>query len=117
MLEEGLVPLSLVGASFYTMISPADLSVQRQTPLVPIDRFSGEPHEAGIMLAPPKGGTRIRVLDIPPDDASLHNMTAKEARAGDIIVQCGTNHGWSNRSDANCRIAFILIDGVFEDGL
>ena len=39
------------------------------------------------------------------------------ARAGDIIIQRGTNHGWSNRSDANCRIAFILIDGVFEDGL
>jgi hypothetical protein len=38
-------------------------------------------------------------------------------RAGDIIVQRGTNHGWANRSDANCRIAFILIDGAFEDGL
>lgn len=135
----------------------------------PIDRASGEPHEASIMLAPPKGGTRIRVLDIPPDDASFESMTAEEARAhfaeigaadassmgegtsrhahmhrtqtidygivlqgeivlimdegettaraGDIIVQRGTNHGWSNRSDANCRIAFILIDGVFEDGL
>ena len=38
-------------------------------------------------------------------------------RAGDIVVQRGTNHGWANRSGSNCRIAFILIDGVFEDGL
>jgi hypothetical protein len=38
-------------------------------------------------------------------------------RAGDIVVQRGTNHGWANRSGKNCRIAFILIDGEFVDGL
>jgi uncharacterized cupin superfamily protein len=38
-------------------------------------------------------------------------------RAGDIVIQRGTNHGWSNRSGKNCRIAFILIDGKFIDGL
>jgi quercetin dioxygenase-like cupin family protein len=38
-------------------------------------------------------------------------------RAGDIVVQRGTNHAWANRSGANCRIAFILIDGQFADGL
>jgi uncharacterized cupin superfamily protein len=38
-------------------------------------------------------------------------------RAGDIVVQRGTNHGWANRSGRPCRIAFVLIDGVFEDGL
>jgi uncharacterized cupin superfamily protein len=38
-------------------------------------------------------------------------------RAGDIVIQRGTNHGWSNRSDKNCRIAFILIDGEFTGGL
>ena len=31
-------------------------------------------------------------------------------RPGDILIQRGTNHSWSNRSDRNCRIAFILID-------
>ncbi len=29
---------------------------------------------------------------------------------GDVLIQRGTNHAWSNRSDAPCRIAFILID-------
>jgi mannose-6-phosphate isomerase-like protein (cupin superfamily) len=38
-------------------------------------------------------------------------------RAGDIVIQRGTNHGWANRSGKNCRIAFILIDGQFTDGL
>jgi quercetin dioxygenase-like cupin family protein len=31
-------------------------------------------------------------------------------RAGDCLVQRGTNHAWSNRSDRPCRVAFILID-------
>ncbi len=39
------------------------------------------------------------------------------ARAGDIVIQRGTNHSWANRSNANCRIAFILIDGKYADGL
>lgn len=32
---------------------------------------------------------------------------------GDIVIQRGTNHGWANRSDRNCRIVFVLIDGEF----
>ena len=32
-------------------------------------------------------------------------------KAGDVVVQRGTNHAWSNRSNQLCRIAFILIDG------
>ncbi|MGJ7565442.1 cupin domain-containing protein [Variovorax sp. GB1R11] len=31
-------------------------------------------------------------------------------RAGDVLVQRGTNHAWANRSDAVARIAFVLID-------
>ena len=38
-------------------------------------------------------------------------------RAGDVVVQCGTNHAWSNRSDRPCRMAFILIDGAYEPEL
>lgn len=140
----------------------------RATP-APIDAASGEPFEEGIKLAPPKGGTRIRVLDIPPDSAELEEMTPEKARAhfeeigagdassfsgegsrhahmhrtetvdygivlegeivlivdegettvraGDIVIQRGTNHGWANRSGRNCRIAFILIDGAFDETL
>jgi quercetin dioxygenase-like cupin family protein len=38
-------------------------------------------------------------------------------KAGDIVIQCGTNHAWSNRSDAPAVIAFVLIDGEFEPDL
>jgi uncharacterized cupin superfamily protein len=29
---------------------------------------------------------------------------------GDVLVQRGTGHAWSNRSDKYCRVAFILVD-------
>ena len=140
----------------------------RETP-ARIDRASGEPEEDGITLAPPKNGTRIRVLDVPPEDPRLRSLTPEQARAhfaevgaadaashtgsgsrhafmhrtetidygivlegeitlildegetvaraGDIVIQRGTNHGWANRSDKPCRIAFILIDGRFDEPL
>ena len=31
-------------------------------------------------------------------------------RAGDVLIQRGTYHAWDNRSDAVCRIAFVLLD-------
>jgi mannose-6-phosphate isomerase-like protein (cupin superfamily) len=139
----------------------------RETPVL-IDRQSGEPEESGLVLAPPKSGTRIRVIDFPPEGDVIRKLTATEAaekfaemgdteasqsgtgaphplmhrtqtldygivlegeltlvldrgettvRAGDIIIQRGTNHAWANRSDKNCPVAFVLIDGQFVDGL
>ncbi len=139
----------------------------RETPAL-IDRQSGEPAESGLVLAPPQGGTRIRVIDFPPEDEVIRKLTGSEAaekfaemggagaarsaqgaphplmhrtqtvdygivlageltlvmdrgetvvRAGDIIIQRGTNHAWSNRSGQICRVAFVLIDGQFTDGL
>lgn len=32
-------------------------------------------------------------------------------RAGDVLIQRGTNHAWANRSESTARIAFVLIDG------
>jgi hypothetical protein len=40
------------------------------------------------------------------DTAEVH------LKAGDTVVQRGTNHAWSNRSNRPCRIAFSLHDGV-----
>ena len=42
-------------------------------------------------------------------DDSEHHLSA-----GDVVVQRGTNHAWSNRSHAPCRIVFVLIDGKRE---
>ncbi|MBT5048684.1 MAG: cupin domain-containing protein [Rhodospirillaceae bacterium] len=38
------------------------------------------------------------------DESEVH------LKAGDTIVQRGTNHAWANRGDAPCIIAFVLID-------
>lgn len=35
----------------------------------------------------------------------------KLLRAGDVLIQRGTNHAWSNRSESCCRMAFVLVDG------
>ena len=41
------------------------------------------------------------------DDEDVH------LRAGDVVIQRGTNHAWSNRSDEPCRMLYVLIDGRF----
>jgi len=33
-------------------------------------------------------------------------------KAGDVVIQRGTNHAWSNRGTEPCVIAFVLVDGV-----
>ncbi len=35
-------------------------------------------------------------------------------KAGDVVIQRGTNHAWANRSDKPCRMLFILVDGQYE---
>ena len=43
-------------------------------------------------------------IDMLLDDGEVH------FKAGDVLVQQGTNHAWVNRGTEMCRIAFILID-------
>jgi len=31
-------------------------------------------------------------------------------KAGDVLIQRGTNHAWSNRTEQPCSVAFVLID-------
>ena len=38
-------------------------------------------------------------------------------KAGDVVIQRGTNHAWSNRSGKPVRMLYILIDGRFEPEL
>jgi quercetin dioxygenase-like cupin family protein len=37
-------------------------------------------------------------------------------KAGDVVVQRGTNHAWANRGMEPCTIMFVLIDGVTKNG-
>ena len=45
-------------------------------------------------------------IDMLLDGSEVH------LRAGDVLVQRGTNHAWVNRGKKSCRIAFVLIDAV-----
>jgi mannose-6-phosphate isomerase-like protein (cupin superfamily) len=49
-------------------------------------------------------------IDMLLDDSEVH------LKAGDILVQQGTNHAWVNNGRAVCRIAFVLIDGKEPEG-
>jgi mannose-6-phosphate isomerase-like protein (cupin superfamily) len=44
-------------------------------------------------------------IDMLLDDSEIR------VKAGDVLVQQGTNHAWVNNGTKPCRIAFILIDG------
>ncbi len=43
-------------------------------------------------------------IDMLMDESELH------LKAGDVLVQQGTNHAWVNNSGKVCRVAFVLID-------
>jgi quercetin dioxygenase-like cupin family protein len=38
-------------------------------------------------------------------------------KAGDVVIQRGNSHAWSNRSDKVCRMLYVLIDGKFDEQL
>jgi uncharacterized cupin superfamily protein len=38
-------------------------------------------------------------------------------RAGDVVIQRGTNHAWANRSGKPAKMLYVLIDGAFDPGL
>jgi len=101
--------------------TPADIRVGEQ-----IADPADEPH----VTPPPPGGSRFVVIDYPPGNVgSMHRTetidyivvlageidmvmddSTVRLRAGDTMVQRGTNHAWFNRGTENARLAFVLID-------
>jgi len=106
------------------------------TDAMPADIATGENVEdmgARILgTAPPENGSRFIVMEFGPGIASeMHRtetidyivMPAGEIdmdmddstvtlRAGDIMVQRGTNHAWVNRGKQTARLAIVLIDAT-----
>ena len=108
-----------------------------------------------IKLEPPKNGTILRIVEVPPDSAWRNRTDGKDGfksigaghaqdrqsadpmmhktstvdyiivlkgeiyaimetgekllKAGDILVQRGTNHSWSVRTDEPCIVAAVLV--------
>lgn len=79
---------------------------------------------------PPPNGTRFTINEILPGSAAVMHRTetldyaivlsgeidmdldegSVSLRAGDVLVQRGTNHAWVNRGTAPAVLAFVLID-------
>jgi quercetin dioxygenase-like cupin family protein len=101
-----------------------------------------EPTSSGSRIALGSGaGNVVRVIEFLPADAGgarspMHRtrtldygivlegemiliLTDSEValNAGDVVVQRGTDHAWENRSDRSAKMAFILIDAVFDQEL
>lgn len=99
-----------------------------------------EPTQRTLRVPPGPNGTKIRINEFAPghlDERGLQSpihrtetidygivlvgeihlvLDDSEVRlkAGDVVVQRGTDHAWANRSDQPCTVAFILIDGAFD---
>ena len=43
-------------------------------------------------------------IDMLLDDSEIH------LKAGDVVIQRGTNHAWANRGNQPCQVAFVMVD-------
>ncbi len=102
-----------------------------------------EPTRRSLAVPPPPRGTKIRINEFRPghlDERGLQSPVHRTAsvdygivlegeitlvlddsevtlRAGDVVVQRGTDHAWANRGDTTARVVFVLIDGEFDPEL
>jgi hypothetical protein len=109
----------------------------------PVTADEDEPTDRPIAVPPPANGTIVRFCQFDPpasQDASAPFMHRTETvdygivvsgeitlllddgsesvlTEGDVVIQRGTDHGWSNRSTEPALVAFVLIDGAFTDEL
>lgn len=82
--------------------------------------------------SPPPGGTRFCIIESAPGATypALHRTDSIDyviclkgeivmdlddstvvMKAGDVLIQLGTNHGWRNATNEPASVAFVLIDG------
>jgi hypothetical protein len=96
-----------------------------------------------VALNPPPGGSIFRMVEFPPDTDWKANGVADQVHAtpsldyalvlegeiwavldeeerlmkpGEVLIQRGTRHAWSNRSDKQAVVAFVLIGGTIPAG-
>ena len=102
------------------------------TDATPTQILGGDDEGARILgTTPPLGGSRFTMMEFQPGNAGhmhrtdtvdyviciageidmlLDDAQSVTLRAGDVLIQRGTNHAWLNRSDKPCRLAVVLLD-------
>ncbi|WP_329310097.1 cupin domain-containing protein [Streptomyces sp. NBC_01262] len=118
------------GALFYEMWSTAAMPA-------PVAADEPDPTRVSLSVPPEPNGTKIRINEFPPGVVSPTHRTQSVdygivlegevvlvlddsetvLRAGDVVVQRGTDHRWENRSGAVARMVFVLVDGEFTESL
>jgi quercetin dioxygenase-like cupin family protein len=99
----------------------------------PAEIWTAEDYGArSVARQPPARGSRFAIIDMPPGSPGFMHRTdtidyvicldgeidmdmddsTVTLRAGDVMVQQGTNHAWVNRSQAKARVAFVLLDAL-----
>ena len=132
---------SAIGADFFEMWSDSDV-VPRLTsvPSFVPSAEPAEPNDRPFTIMPPAGHL-IRVIDIYPPAMGGRRTVMHRTRTldyavviegevvliledsevllkkSDVVVQCGTNHAWENRSDKMTRMVFFHIDAQFSEEL
>jgi quercetin dioxygenase-like cupin family protein len=100
-----------------------------------------EPTSMAPAIGPSASGSTIRMIHFPPAASGGHRSPMHRTRtidygivvegemvlvlsdsevtlkAGDVVVQRGTDHAWENRSANDARMAFVLIDASFAPDL
>lgn len=125
------------GVAFYEVWATDDAPA----PLRPAE--PAEPTQRSLRVPPEPRGTKIRINEFLPHSLNerglqspVHRTESVDygivlegeiclvlgdseitVRAGDVIVQRGTEHAWANQSDSVCKVAFVLVSGQFTDEL
>lgn len=99
-----------------------------------------DPTAGAVTVPPPTHGTRIRINEFRPghlDERGLQSPIHRTesidygivikgeitlilddsevtAKAGDIVIQRGTDHAWANRGDTIARVVFVLVGGEYQ---
>ncbi|KAJ7080086.1 hypothetical protein C8R43DRAFT_1143161 [Mycena crocata] len=129
------------GTSIFTFDDTIRFTSFHATPTVPASNTAPIPELSGILPRCPSAGILFAVTDYPPGGAvplmhrtqtldyavvllgeivlSLDGGEEKTVKAGEMMVQCGANHAWINRTNEVCRILFVMVGAekiVLEDG-
>ncbi|WP_216216849.1 cupin domain-containing protein [Amycolatopsis aidingensis] len=127
-------PTYVVTDLWRTYTTPADNSGPLRDPMDTDEKLSIAPTATGTVFRtlelPPdaqwrfdRDGNEIRPLAVHTTRSidyaivlsgevwAVLDATEVRMQAGDVLVQRGTSHAWSNRSDEPCLMAFVLVGG------